>query len=932
MINTDLIDVINSGRAWAFIGSGISVDAGSLTWKVLLERILDRIVADNRKKIEGQSKFTRALKKDDFPACFSVIESYIGRNPLEHFTASELNKTRLAGKLTQSIAELPFQSFITTNYDSLIENALEQLEQPGWVPVGNTEEEAKKLSGDASNVVWHVHGSLDLDKSKSRLILTENDYDSIYLQESPIYEQLKSVLAQHRIVFLGFSFQDADVKRLLKLVGNLCTPDRPAYAFLSDISGSEHYQERMDLRLKHNIEVIPYDTVASSHHRLHELLSVYESMILTRKLRFGRTLREIPSYTEEATGLLLFNELNLKRHEGFSTAISNSLLRSRILSILRSRKKIKVIDILADLNERLRLLQSGSKSKDEIKLGTNETIKELVGAELLKYDEKDGSISLTDKGTRLVSGQSGIAERIYDQFMASLQSRARKVHTLDSGTAQRVANLAGAFIRESIRKHSLGVALVQNNPSKPQQEYQMVALLRSFPEYIEQATSEEEATALIHLIQDILSAPNEVEKKYIGLSLQAQFGVHLLGLDRSTIQLRVEQTQKTLFLIDSSTLIPFLARSCIGHDSAKKVLALLKENGGAVVTTAYLSAEVSEHACWAINNVGKTTETFKTYAVSMGQAGFGSNAFLEGFLEEVKIGKTPPDINNYLMGVCNKRADVKLCSDDDIIRTLKRHSLPVKNLSEWDGFSTELYGVRQEYAEQIASLRKDAGNFKHNRQVRAEAEALIIVQEFREKSFRYEDKMIDDAFFVSNTRIINQLDSGGRPITMNADAIIPLLSTMTHQDPMELGFLYEGMLWELHEKGFAILDKSRIRSVFAPLIHASKAKLQELMEDHKSLIAELYGAKPEKAFKEADDLYIPIILESIQSRRAEILEEELIRERQLRHKALAKAELSEKERKELSALRLERDRRKAKGKSQKRAAQSRKKRKKKSKK
>lgn len=77
----------------------------------------------------------------------------------------------------------------------------------------------------------------------------------------------------------------------------------------------------------------------------------------------------------------------------------------------------------------------------------------------------------------------------------------------------------------------------------------------------------------------------------------------------------------------------------------------------------------------------------------------------------------------------------------------------------------------------------------------------------------------------------------------------------------ELGFLVNGLLWELSERQLAIVDKERLR-VFAPLIAASREKFEEELASHNALITERYGESANKAFNEVSSLEMPIVLKS----------------------------------------------------------------------
>lgn len=57
MIDTELLDVINSGDAWVFIGSGISMDAGLPSWAGLVDLAVTQFPSKKQEEVAGDSLF-----------------------------------------------------------------------------------------------------------------------------------------------------------------------------------------------------------------------------------------------------------------------------------------------------------------------------------------------------------------------------------------------------------------------------------------------------------------------------------------------------------------------------------------------------------------------------------------------------------------------------------------------------------------------------------------------------------------------------------------------------------------------------------------------------------------------------------------------------------------------------------------------------------
>lgn len=431
MLRTDLIELINRSNMWAFVGSGASVEAGCPSWGGLAESIVTSM--DDGQEILKDDKYLKAFSKKRFATCFSKIENLTGRETLVKQVAAQIESVKSPGRILRLLADWPFAGYVTTNYDGLLEVALRETGEYGWLPIGNSQEEVRKVSGDAQKLIWHIHGGIGLKEDKSRLVLTEEDYDSFYLDSSPMVSQLRALLGQRRVLFIGFGFEDNEVIRLLKMVGRLCSPARPAFALLSGLSGTEHEVERIELLKKYNVDVIPYRVFNGSHNQLFQFLEVYSALVLRRSLRFGQPERVCPSYDPETTGLMIYNQFALRHHDQPAGEILESLLKSRILALLKYRGPSSIGVLVSDLAERVRLVQGVERSKLFYTDGVaviNKCLSDLKisGLVELPTERTPASIvSLSSIGLHNLEEQSAKAKRLSEQFSATLHDRARGV-------------------------------------------------------------------------------------------------------------------------------------------------------------------------------------------------------------------------------------------------------------------------------------------------------------------------------------------------------------------------------------------------------------------------------------------------------------------------------------------------------------------------
>jgi len=918
VLKTDLLDLLNAGHLWAFVGSGVSVDAGCPTWRGLVDATVARVFADRQATALTDERFAEAYKRGAYPKCFSRLEALGGRTALLDACADRLRGIASPGPLLRLLADWPFPGYITVNYDLLLEAALRERQQLGWLSVGNNNEDVREVGGDATRIVWHVHGLLERPDS---LVLTEEDYERVYADGSPLVTQLRGLLAHKRLLFVGFGFRDDEVMRLLRRVGMLSSPARPAFAFLPGLRATE----RVDLREKHNIDVIPYYPADDSHEELHQLLELYGSFLLRRTLRFRGGAVEAPSYDPETTSLLTYNELALQAAADPSRReIFGLLVKAMVLSLVGHRAIASMESLLEQVLARVRLLDH-TQTRDATAASVEAELARLRTDGLILV-EQNGVVALAPDARSLLERNAHAAEDLEHRFVAYLVDRARELAGVGVDP-ERIGRVAARFFNECATRRGLGVALAWGLERADFRAYHVVALLQALPQFMAELASEAEAAVLGRVVRAVLAQPSEIEEQFLGVLVQAHFGVNLLGYHPDLLAARSRAVSETYFLVDSSTLIPLLARSALGHTLARDLLERLRAIGSGVGTTPLLACEVSEHARYALQHVDAHGSPYsaRTLALASGAMGYRSNLFIDGFVAELGDGRSPADFNRYLESACGP--NTSRGGDDAFEDALTHGGLSVRPIDRWEGFTPDLFNQRDQVENEIKGRRIAKQTYRHDRQVSAEAEALIIVEQIRRGTFTEGGRGFGDAYFISNTGVIDRVAGRSRAVTMRPQAAYQWLETLTAAAPSHLRDLTAHLLFELSERGLSVVDSSRLESIFAPLISPSRSHLDEEVARHRSFVAAAYGEQQVAAFASVRNIDVPIVLESYQSQRADQLAAQVERERRAREAAQASRTLSDKEREEFERLRAEKKQRRQKAKAQRRAAASKPKRK-----
>lgn len=242
-IPEELLEQFERGNVLLFVGERISRDVEGVTViDHLTEELLSRC-GDVANK--GEMIFSEAAQ---------LYEDEMGRQALVQFLRERLEISRDTPQTAHRlIARLSSCNLlVTTCLDQRLERAFRELGRPLDVIVGNIDiafEEEHKTK------LYKLRGSLERVTS---LMLTEDDYETFFENQSSISVVLQGYLARKTILFIGYDLADPHFKRLYRKVTiPLDDYARRAYAF-----GESPSPKISRWCTRHGIEVVEMDTTA----------------------------------------------------------------------------------------------------------------------------------------------------------------------------------------------------------------------------------------------------------------------------------------------------------------------------------------------------------------------------------------------------------------------------------------------------------------------------------------------------------------------------------------------------------------------------------------------------------------------------------------------------------------------------------------------
>lgn len=188
------------GYLSVFAGAGLSVASGYVDWKRLLEPLCKQMRLNSDKDLTEIAQY---------------YKNEYGRQGLNDIVFNEFAKMPKNNENVAWLAKLPIKEYWTTNYDDIIE---QEIQKRGKVVETIINQESFKYHDPMREVViYKMHGD---KRYPDDVVLTKEDYQK-YDDKRKLFTRLLSVeLVRRTFVFIGFSFNDPNLERILSIAKN----------------------------------------------------------------------------------------------------------------------------------------------------------------------------------------------------------------------------------------------------------------------------------------------------------------------------------------------------------------------------------------------------------------------------------------------------------------------------------------------------------------------------------------------------------------------------------------------------------------------------------------------------------------------------------------------------------------------------------------
>jgi len=810
MLDADLIRSINSGRCFALVGAGPSVEFGYPSWGTLAERVRDYVLSVV--PTADRPSYDHFLRNKEFPALLRQAEVDLG-NRKALISAAKILLRRSgppppARPIYDYLAKWPFACYLTTNFDDEMCRALERQGQHFQVRQ-NSAPDLSLLRDGVSHLVVKIHSDMD---HPDEAVLTSLDFDRILTAPNGehIRQKLRQVFEMFDVFIIGHSMSDPDLQLILGTAKYTASALHPTHMLLADATGGQI----REFKEKYNIRLSTYDNTDGTHRNLQRLISSSDTWICER----GLIPASLPmSVSEEeidaASSLFLFQRLRAMGETVTESTTIDSLLLFVLASYTNPLSREGLFQRPA--------VTCFAGSPDGVR-AVDDGLARLITEGMVR---KEGDVLAVTahgkaKADEVMAQRKLEEDQAFGQFVLAIKRLLTEVTDADCISA-RIA-LRNALVN-AFRSRGIAMAnVIMADQSLSPEE--LSDLFREVSKHAATLSGDSLRAAFMQAAHAFLIEPTGPQRAYLASVSQGFFLYHMAGMDPTCVKIRKGLFSNTCWFIDSNVLIPLIAVGCHNHEYAADLFKKLKAANATLLMTTALLREVYIHLDWAMKHPPGTPDF---QAAVMVQEGFKQNLFLDGYVRQSAEGLTGT-FDDYLASIIPSGK-----TDEALSSVCQNYGITVLHIANVDGFRRDHWGDIEEVKAQLTEHRKSRNTFTGEPQVKTEAEVLILIRNLRRGVYRLAADIMASCcfYFLSQSRALDAIGQDGRIVTWTPEAIYRYVSSLPGHE-LHPDILQECMLHVYFYAGVSFIDKPRYMKYFGSSIRQAKISYLGQVEEY----------------------------------------------------------------------------------------------------
>ena len=340
-----LAEELEKGKLVVFVGAGVSKNSGLPDWKELIKDYAE---------YRGIKEFT---SKEYLTIPEEVFERY---GSLKYY---EIAEKRFLGKYVPNsvhriLKKMDLTYIITTNYDTLIEDQIKNLQivsKDEDLPYTNSNRMLIKMHGDFKN---------------KNIVLKKSDYDNYEKNFQLISTLIKGLFTTNTILFIGYSYNDTNVQQIMNWIKEILK-EETRKAFLVEFTEKDDKEEengeqinRISLKLltKNNDEILYADKKGRVDYDYEKTLTefllniynekenvrqeknfeIYKNLNYLTKHNWKKLSKYSEIYIDKDWKRILNTRFEFKDIEKYEEILFKSRIKKVVQNINRSEKEILI--------------------------------------------------------------------------------------------------------------------------------------------------------------------------------------------------------------------------------------------------------------------------------------------------------------------------------------------------------------------------------------------------------------------------------------------------------------------------------------------------------------------------------------------------------------------------------------------------------------
>lgn len=231
MLNADLLDDLAREKVVLFLGAGVSASAKTATGGKIADwnGFLASLCAEVGEPTASQVKALILAK--DYLLAGEILQNALGES-WEGQIVEQFGQKATPSALHGALISLGQRIILTTNFDKLLEAALEQMDVGAThypTVISKIEDDVfRALKDHSRRYIIKIHGTVDDPSSR---VLSRSEYIRLAFGNSYYSGFLENLLLNYTFLFVGFSMDDPAIMSLMEMYSLRYPKARPHYIF-----------------------------------------------------------------------------------------------------------------------------------------------------------------------------------------------------------------------------------------------------------------------------------------------------------------------------------------------------------------------------------------------------------------------------------------------------------------------------------------------------------------------------------------------------------------------------------------------------------------------------------------------------------------------------------------------------------------------------